>query len=100
MSGCVSAGITTGYGCGYIIDKNYTKQANSCETHPCSNYPTWIRVHRDGVDLSTGGDSGGPWFLSNTAYGIMSAEFLGTDAIFMAINYVPSSNLGIIVLTE
>ena len=103
-------GIITGYGCGYIIDKNYTKQANSCDNHPCSHYPTWIRVHRDGVDLSTHGDSGGPWFVSNTAYGTMSAsltpedgqgnEIGPSDALYMAINYLSSAGLGITVLTE
>ncbi|MBN2002440.1 MAG: hypothetical protein JXA21_03710 [Anaerolineae bacterium] len=84
-------GRSTGSGCGYIIDKNYTP------TTPGSWCSTFIRVHRDGVDLAEGGDSGGPWFSGNTAYGIMRSQ-IGNDATYMAINYI--SYLGISVLTN
>ncbi len=99
-------GITTGYGCGYIVTTEFLK--NSFRTCPdCTGEATWIHVHRDGVDLSSGGDSGGPWFVGSTAYGVMSARLdfddndsTPDDAIYMAINYVSSSNLGIRVLTN
>ena len=102
-------GITTGYGCGYIVTMEFLK--NSFRTCPdCIGEATWIRVHRDGVDLSSPGDSGGPFFYGSTAYGIMGShitpvdaegnEIGPSDALYMAINYLSSSNLGITVLTE
>ncbi len=83
-------GRTTGYGCGFIEDK-YFLGATPGGTE------TYIHVHRDGVVLSRGGDSGGPWFNGSTAYGIMHASF-GDDAIYMAINYY--GYLGLTVLTN
>lgn len=84
-------GKTTGYKCGYITSKNYlsTSQPNSTAT--------FIRVSKDGVDLSSGGDSGGPWFLGNNAYGIHKCG-IGNDSCYMAINY--ASELGVSVLTK
>ena len=79
--------------CGYIINKNYMPPCSSgyCYTS------TFIRVHRDGVDLSSDGDSGGPWFSGNTAYGIHKGG-VGDDAYYMAIDYI--SILGLTVLTN
>ena len=67
---------------------------------PCSFSATFIRVHNeDGDDLADGGDSGGPWFRGNTAYGIMRSQAPeGADGVYMAINYI--SDLDISVLTE
>lgn len=52
-----------------------------------------IRVDSDpggpGFDLAESGDSGGPWFLNNTAYGTMSCQ-AGVDAIYVAIDVVES----------
>jgi len=84
-------GKVTAYGCGYIIDKNF--QPN----YVPNGLPTFMRVHRDGVDLCEGGDSGGPWYSGSTAYGIMSGQ-LTNDAIYMAINYI--SQVGVDVLTQ
>lgn len=84
-------GKTTAYTCGYISDKSYLSSSPSDAT------ATYIRVHRDGVNLSEGGDSGGPWFASNTAYGIHHSG-IGDDATYMAINYI--STLGLTVLTQ
>jgi hypothetical protein len=81
-------GWASGYTCGYIIDKNF--------------YPggamnsTLIRVHHDGVNLSSGGDSGGPWFNLNTAYGLHVGE-IGDDAYYMAINYIDFLGLTILI---
>ena len=85
-------GKTSGYTCGYIIDKNYMPT-----TLDASWSPTFIRVHRDGIDLSSGGDSGGPWFRSGAAYGIHKSG-IGDDAVYMAINYI--SYLGLTVFTN
>lgn len=87
-------GKQTGFGCGYIINKNHKP---SCDADGYCYTSTFIRVHRDGVNLSSGGDSGGPWFSGNTAYGVMRGS-LGDDATYMAVNYV--SFLGLTVLTN
>jgi hypothetical protein len=82
-------GWASGYTCGYIIDKNFNPGG--------AMNNTLIRVHRDGVNLSEGGDSGGPWFNLNTAYGLHIGE-IGEDAYYMAINYIDF--LGLSVLTN
>jgi hypothetical protein len=73
-------------------------QSPAYVTSPAS---TFIRVNNDQgySDLASPGDSGGPWFLVGTAYGINSGEPGSdlNDAIYMAINYV--SSLGVSVLT-
>lgn len=86
-------GMTTLAGCGYITNKNYMPP---CKDGYCYT-STFIYVHRDGVDLSEPGDSGGPWFSGNTAYGIMKGQN-GNDAFYMAIDYI--SFLGLSVLTN
>ena len=82
-------GAATGYTCGYISDKNYDPGANFTAD--------FIRVHRDGVDLSSGGDSGCPWFFSNIAYGVHTGG-IGDDSYYMAVNYIDF--LGLSVLTN
>lgn len=75
-------GKVTGYRCGNIETKNaslnYVTNSNA----------TFIRVRRINEQLSAGGDSGGPWFLNNTAYGIHSGGTTNT-AVYTAIDYVP-----------
>ena len=75
-------GITTYYTCGYIESTSYNSY--------------WVLVGRAGYNLSEPGDSGGPWFSGNAAYGIHSAGS-GDKSIYMPINYI--SGLGISVLT-
>jgi hypothetical protein len=85
-------GKTTGYTCGYITDKNFRPN------HP-NGTATFIRVHRDNVNLSDPGDSGGPWFNTNTAYGVHKCGIGANDSCYMAIDYV-SSCLGVTVVTQ
>jgi hypothetical protein len=85
-------GRTTHYTCGYIVQKDYDPDPNA---PPMNN--TLIRVHHDGVNLSETGDSGGPWFQYNTAYGLHVGG-IGDDAYYMAINYIDF--LGLSVLTN
>jgi hypothetical protein len=90
-------GKVTGYGCGYIVSKIAT---------PCggggAEYNTAIKVDSDpdgeGFDLAQGGDSGGPWFIGNTALGTTSCQ-QGYDAIYVATNYVEAA-LGATILTS
>jgi streptogrisin C len=57
---------------------------------------TFVRVDGGGRsdNLSARGDSGGPWYVGNTAYGIHSGSVAdddgGRDALYMPINYISS----------
>lgn len=88
-------GKTSGYTCGSISSTSYLS------TTVTDGQATFIRVNNDQgyADLSSGGDSGGPWFNSNTAYGTHVGTPTGddNDAFYMAINYITS--LGVTVLT-
>ena len=89
-------GKNLGYRCGWIQSKSY-------DWNPGwgSFNATFIRVdsRSSTYKLSGPGDSGGPWFVEDKAYGTT----LGTpgsdpnDAIYMAINYI--SAIGVSVLT-
>ena len=69
-------GKTTGYTCGTISTISY------CASGAC----TWVRVAGNGTNLSEGGDSGGPWFSGNTAYGSHTYG-IGNDSAYMPIDY-------------
>lgn len=69
-------GRTTGYTCGTISTTSY------CASGAC----TWVRVAGNGVNLSEGGDSGGPWFSGNTAYGSHTYG-IGNDSAYMPVDY-------------
>ncbi|MBI5838635.1 MAG: S-layer homology domain-containing protein, partial [Chloroflexi bacterium] len=88
-------GVTTGYTCGHISSKTVYGNVNP----PLA--ATFIRVDNTGGynDLSSGGDSGGPWFLGTTAYGIhhASSGIDPNDAIYMAINYVGGLGVSVVL---
>ena len=94
-------GMTTSYGCGYIIETNYLPDDDSHTCQPndseCHFADTWIRIHRDGSVLARDGDSGGPVFKNNIAYGTIAFK-LGDDAIYMPIDYIGKE--GLFVLTD
>jgi hypothetical protein len=69
-------GKTTGYTCGTIATISY------CASGAC----TWVQVSGNGTNLSEGGDSGGPWFSGNTAYGSHTYG-MGNDSAYMPVNY-------------
>lgn len=86
-------GMTTGHTCGTIASKTFDLGANHNATFiRMNNYPSW--------NLSEPGDSGGPWFVDNYAYGTHfgSPGDDANDSIYMAINYI--SSLGVSVLTS
>lgn len=89
-------GKTSGYTCGYISSKTI------CPSSVPSCGATFIRVDNTAgySDLSSGGDSGGPWFLVNTAYGTHVGEPADDpgDAVYMAVNYI--GGLGVSVMTS
>ena len=76
-------GKITHYTCGYIKDKNY---------RPSGHSATFILVDNTAGynDLSSGGDSGGPWFHFNDAYGTHFGAPADdpNDAVYMAVNFI------------
>ena len=84
----------THYTCGYIASTNL---------QPPNLSATFIWVDNTaGYDnLSSGGDSGGPWFLGNDAYGTHygSPGDDEDDAVYMAVNYI-SEGIGVDVMTS
>lgn len=81
--------------CGVIFSKS--EQANMVP----GTSATWIGVEPapgcppPGCDMGKEGDSGGPWFQSNVAYGLHHGGGANNRAIFMAQNYL--SSIGLIV---
>jgi len=82
-------GRVTGYNCGTLVDKDYRV------SHFSNANPTFMRVNRSGIDLSQQGDSGGPWFVGTSAWGIhvAAAEPNYHEAVYMAVNYL--SGIGV-----
>lgn len=77
-------GRKSGYKCGYIESKNY-------QPNFAGHNATFIEVRS--ADTQNG-DSGGPWFLGNSAYGIHKMSDPPTDhPVFMAQNYLSALNL-------
>ena len=67
-----------------------------------SGASTYMEVQpTNGADLVNEGDSGGPVYLSNSAYGLVEAEWqlCACHLIYTAVNYV-ESGLGVRVLTN
>lgn len=77
-------GRTTGYTCGTISTTSY------CASGAC----TWVRVAGNGVNLSEGGDSGGPWFSGNTAYGSHTYG-IGNDSAYQPVDYFSGISVSI-----
>ncbi len=88
-------GMTTHRTCGNIVAKNFLHAAPY-------NANFWIRVHKEGVDLSQGGDSGGPWFSGNVAYGIHhgNAHPDDNDATYMAIDFIESLDINVLTTSD
>jgi hypothetical protein len=87
-------GKTTGYTAGYIDSNSITLDyIPDCK-------PTFFKVnHAPAEDtICDVGDSGGPWFLGNDAYGTTCAKDSGGDGYYMAIDYL--SGVGVSLLTE
>ncbi len=82
-------GMSTQRTCGRIAGKSFDPGADF--------NATFIRVKKEGVNLSSSGDSGSPWFDGRTALGVHSGSY-GADnlqAFYMAINYAQNTYLGI-----
>lgn len=86
-------GKTTGGSYGTIETKSFRPIGGDAPPNATATY-IWVRNSPSG-----GGDSGGPVFWNNTAYGTLVATTDGTDFVYMAVNYV-TSGLGVTVLTN
>jgi streptogrisin C len=65
-------GKTTGYSCGDIVSKTFRPTyTNACPGVTCA--AVWVRVEANSLECFPG-DSGGPWFLGLTAYGIYKGQ--------------------------
>jgi streptogrisin C len=78
-------GRNTGFGCGILTNKSLDPSDNCI---PAST-ATWMYAAGGDTNLSEAGDSGGPVFSINSAYGTMSCQ-TGNDMIYMAQNYLTS----------
>ncbi len=86
-------GRTTGRTCGTIDSRSV------CPSYIPSCSSTFICVQSSGGEISDGGDSGGPWFVGDRAYGSHSGgDQAGSFAIYMAVDYM--NGLGYSVLTQ
>lgn len=93
-------GMTSGYTCGTISSTTFA---------PTDYLPgatsDYVKVDSSTQDQSEGGDSGGPWFSGETAYGIMSGGYAGgggPGGIYNAAIYAPVdaiTALGVSILT-
>ena len=86
-------GRTTYYTGGGITAKNVTLgYIPNCQ-------PTFIRVDDNAgfSPLAAGGDSGGPWFLGNDAWGVTCAVDGDGNAYYMAVDYV--NGIGVSIMT-
>lgn len=85
-------GKTTGYSCGDIASKTFQPTySNACPGVTCAS--VWIRVEGPSLKCFPG-DSGGPWFIAYTAYGLYKGQSSsGTSsgdckwAFYSAANY-------------
>lgn len=75
-------GEATGATCGTIDGKSVRPIAIP------SADATFICVRNDNVTISSGGDSGAPWFAGNSAYGIHSGGNGSNQAVYMAVDYM------------
>lgn len=87
-------GKNTGYNAGYIyrtdVSLDYIKD---CQ-------PTFVQVNHSDIfsRICDTGDSGGPWFLGNEAFGTTCAKDNNGDGYYMPVEYF--EGLGIKLLTE
>jgi streptogrisin C len=92
-------GQTTGYECGNVLDTSYDPNY----PNGIDYYASFILVYKakGAGRLSDGGDSGGPWFIGNSAAGIHSGGFDSQDfwySIYMPINFVSGLNVSVQVI--
>lgn len=82
----------TGRTCGNIVQTNAQPAAVPMAT------ATYIGVDGPlGTVIAKQGDSGGPWYVGNVAYGTSVASNEQNYAVYMAIDYISRLGLDVIV---
>ncbi|MEM9292109.1 MAG: S1 family peptidase [Acidobacteriota bacterium] len=81
-------GRKTGASCGLIWGKSF------CPSYIPNGRSTFITVTNNQTP-SQGGDSGGPWFVGNHAYGIHSGSS-GFASIYMAVDYMATQGYSVL----
>lgn len=85
-------GTRGGYHCGTVTNKNWCF-TQSDGTTGCKF--VFVAPNTSGEILSTGGDSGGPWFTGNTALGSHSLGYDLQGSAFTVIDYITGINVTI-----
>jgi hypothetical protein len=82
------------YTVGTIVNRN------ACNATGCTPNSLWVEVKPNGApEMCKGGDSGGPMFYGNQAYGIISSQQInGPNCIYMPQQL--TSALGLTVVTQ
>ncbi|MEN8401123.1 S1 family peptidase [Acinetobacter towneri] len=85
-------GKTTGYSCGYVAQTNYAPTySNACNGQTCN--PVWVRVKGTASGTGNGtlkcyqGDSGGPVFASQTAFGLLKGTLASGTGVGQCTEY-------------
>jgi streptogrisin C len=89
-------GNTTGYSCGTVNITNFTPTwANACGAVSCA--AVWVQVFGDAQTACYPGDSGGPVFASQTAFGLLKGTSASGQAkgqcawfVYMSTDYLPT----------
>jgi hypothetical protein len=84
-------GKITGFGCGRVFAKDVCPSTVSS----CNSTFVWVR---GGYDLGSPGDSGGPVFLNNEAWGLISSQpsFAPDDVVFMPQQFFSEKNVEVV----
>jgi streptogrisin C len=86
-------GRTTGASCSEV------ENTSGCYNYP-PPYPDPCRLTRTDADTVNTGDSGGPWYYGNVAYGITAAEIPGGNSLFTAVRLSDEALNGAYVITS
>ncbi len=88
-------GATSGYSCGSVQSTTYQPTyAGACNGFTCTS--TYISVTGTGLTCA-GGDSGGPWFNGQTAFGIHKAGNTPcTLAVYTSTDYLSGTGVSLV----
>lgn len=86
-------GRTSGASCSEVEDTSGCYDYPAPHADPC-------RLTRTDADTVNGGDSGGPWYYGNVAYGITAAEQPGQHSLFTPVRLSEEALSGAYVITS
>ena len=84
-------GKTTGYNCGTVTSITYRPTYDgACPKTTCSAVFSLANIP------TSGGDSGGPWFIGNTPHGITKGSIGGTHTVFTRVWYLNTMGVEVV----